>query len=196
GADGMIVNTASTYTYQDYQPDQKVGAVLGLFDAQYLIYNMPAPTDIRFAEYWNQRVFATTLSTPWRLIFSGDSGQIPLGVAEESWPSTNYRDVSATDGRITGLRVVGDSLLVCTNKAIYYVAGTNENDYNLVRLSSRGQGVNHFAIDEHPGDSTNPSSSAIYVSSDNRLWRHYTGGTVEDIGWPVQPFQIGRASCR
>lgn len=185
-ADGTMTNSLGTLTYFDAQPDAKLGEVLGLFDASALILNQPAPTNIKFMEYWNQRVWCNTISTPWRLQFTGDSGQIPLGVSEESWPATNYRDITATDGQITGLRVVGDSLLVCTNKAIYYVAGSTENDFNLVRLSSRGQGVNHFAIDEHPGDSTNQSASAIYVSSDNRLWRHYPGGTVEDIGWQIQ----------
>lgn len=185
-ANGLITNNVGTFSYWDAQPDTKLGAVIGLFDSSTLILNQPAPSDIKFMEYWSGRVWCNTLSQPWRLQFTGDSRQIPLGVAEESWPATNFRDIPANDGQITGMRVVGGTLLVCTNKAIYYVSGNNEGDYTLVRLSSRGQGVNYFAIDEHPGDSTEESASAIYVSSDNRMWRHFPGGKVVDIGWPIQ----------
>lgn len=185
-ADGFIDNnTVSSLTYQDYQPDSKVGALIGAFDAAQLINNKKAPSDIQFFEYWDQRVWANTLSTPWRLRFSGDSAQIPLGVAEECWPDLNYLDIPGNDGKITGMRVVGSSLLVCTNSRIYYIE-SNGGGYRLVQLSSRGQAVNHFAIDEHPGDSTNDSASAIYVSADNRLWRHFPGGKIVDIGWQIQ----------
>lgn len=184
---GLINNTGvGTVTYFDGQPDQKLGAVIGLFDGSQLVNNQPPPADVKFMEYWAGRVWFNTLSQPWRLQFSGDSQQIPLGVAEESIPPTNYRDIPANDGQITGMRVVGSSILICTNKSIYYVDGTNEGNFTLIRLSSRGQGVNHFAIDEHPGDSTEQSASAIYVSADNRMWRHFPGGRVVDIGWQIQ----------
>ncbi len=185
-ATGFIENTGVlAVTYQDFQSDNEVGNLIGAFDAAQLINNQPAPEDIQFFEYWDQRVWANTLSEPWRLRFSGDSIQIPLGVAEESWPDLNYLDIPANDGKITGIRVVGSSLLVCTNSCIYYVDASG-GGYRLVRLSSRGQAVNHFAIDEHPGDSTTESASAIYVGADNRLWRHFPGGKVVDIGWQIQ----------
>lgn len=183
-ASGMIVNnTAGTLTYFDGQPNSKLGTTLGAFPAPTI--NDPPPSDIKYMEYWDQRVWANTSSLPWRLRYSGDGGQIPLGVPEECWPAANFLDAAATDGIITGMRVVGDTLLVCTDKNIYYVSSSG-GAYRLLKLSSRGRGVEHFAIDEHPGDTTSESASAVYVSRDKRLWRHFPGGRVEDIGYQIQ----------
>lgn len=184
-SDFMIENTSSgTVTYVDFQADSNLGKILGPLPAP--IINDPPPTDIRYMAYWDQRVWVVSAATRYRLQFSGNATQIELGVPEECFPDNNFRDISADDGFITGLKVVGTSLLVCTERYLYFVDGTNEGTYRLQRISSRGSGVDQYAIDEHPGDSSEQSASAIYVSREKRLWRQYPGGRIEDIGWQIQ----------
>lgn len=187
---GMIENNAvGTVVYVDILSDPNLNKILGATSdvgAPAPFLNNPPPSDIRYMAFWDSRVWVVSAATRYRLQFSGNSGQIPLGVPEESFPATNYRDISADDGFITGLKTVGTSLLVCTERYLYFVDGGSENTYRLQRISSRGAGVDQYAIDEHPGDSSDQSASAIYVSRDKRLWRQYPGGRIEDIGWPIQ----------
>jgi hypothetical protein len=181
----MIENTSTgTVTYVDFV-SAGLGAILGPVQAP--LQNDPPPPDIRYMAFWDQRVWVVPASARYRLQFSGNASQIELGVPEESFPANNFRDVSSDDGFITGLKVVGTSLLVCTERYLYFVSGgSSAADYRLERISTRGSGVDQYAIDEHPGDSSTQSASVIYVSRDKRLWRQYPGGRVEDFGWPIQ----------
>lgn len=184
--DGMIDNTdaAGPYTYIDELADSELGRVLGVFPGP--IDNNPPPADIKYMEYWDGRVWLTTVSRPFLVQFSGSSSQIPLGVPEESFPATNLLPIPSDDGFITGFKAVGNGLTVYTERYVYSVEGNYEGNYRLVRISSRGAGVNQHAVDAHPGDSSNESASVVYLSRDKRLWRQFPGGRIDDIGWPIQ----------
>lgn len=196
--DGMIDNTvaAGGYSYVDAQPDNELGRILGVFSAP--IDNGPPPTDIKFMEYWDGRVWLTTISQPFLLRFSGSPAQTPLGVPEECFPETNIRPIPSDDGFITGLKAVGNGLTVYTDRYVYSVEGNYEGNYRLVRVSSRGSGVSQYAVDAHPGDSSNESASVVYLSRDKRLWRQFPGGRIDDIGWQIQDEldQIGLGTAR
>lgn len=180
----MIQNTGpGTATYIDNQPDSQLKQIVGDFAGP--TDNVPPPADIKFMEYWDGRVFCNTVSAPWRIRFSKRSGE-GLGVGEESFPETNFFDISAEDGICTGMRVVGGSLLLATDRYLYSVPTNYASGGQPDRVSSRGAGVTHWAIDEHPGDTSGNSASAIYIGRDKRLWRQYPGGRLEDIGAPIQ----------
>lgn len=182
---GLIRNTGvGTVTYWDNVPDSERGRVVGTF--REVTDNEPPPADIKFMEYWDGRVWATTVSAPWRLRYSKRTSPDVLGVGEESFPSINFIDIPSDDGLVTGMRAVGGTLLVCTDRFLYVVPSNYESGAPLDKISARGGGVNHYAIDDHPGDTTNNAASAIYVSRDKRLWRHYLGGKLEDLGAPIQ----------
>lgn len=181
----MVTNNASgTKTYFDFQPDTKLAQIIGNFSGP--TTNNPPPADIKYMAFWDGRVWVVSVSTPYRLQYSGSPSQIPLGVAEECFPALNFKDLTADDGFFTGLRVVGASLLAGSERYLFVVDGSSEATYRLTRISSRGAGVDFWAMDEHPGDSTEQSASAIYLSRDKRLWRQYPGGRIEDIGAPIQ----------
>jgi hypothetical protein len=183
--DGLIVNGAvGTVTYRDNQPDTELGQVIGNFTAP--TRNDPPPADIKFMEYWDGRVFFNTVAAPWRIRYSERTSSSRLGVGEESFPADNFLDVPSDNGVATGLKVVGGTLLIGTDRFLYAVPNNYESGAPLVKVSSRGGGVGHFAIDDHPGDTLDGEASAIYVSRDKRLWRHYLSGRLDDIGAPIQ----------
>jgi hypothetical protein len=185
-AEFLIVNNGpGTVTYVDNQPNSELSRVIGVFDAP--TTNGPPPEDIKFMEYWDGRVFCNTVSEPWRIRFSRQTNSAELGIGEESFPEVNYFDIPANDGVCTGMKAVGSGLLFCTDRYLYscspnYQTGQTPPD----RISSRASGVTHWAIDEHPGDTTTNTASAIYIGRDKRLWRQYPGGRLDDIGAPIQ----------
>jgi hypothetical protein len=184
-SDFMIVNNYSgSLSYNDFQPDQRLGGILGRVQAPTL--NDPPPADLIKTAYWNGRIFGISASVPWRLRFSQHPAEVGLGVAEECWPAINFYDIPSDDGFITAVKAVSGGLLVCTERFTYFMGGNNLSNFQLVRISTRGSGVSQYSIDEHPGDADAGSSSIIYVSRDRRMWRQYGGGQIVDIGWPIQ----------
>lgn len=184
-SDFMIENTyVGSKSYRDGQPDAKLGQILGGLPYPHL--NNPPPASIKFLSYWDGRFWFVDPTRPWEIGFTGSPTQNPLGVAEECFPAGNRLQVSTDDGAVTSSHVVGGALLVGSDKYLYQVTGTSEADYRLVRVSSKALAVGHWAIDEHPGDSTTDTASAIYIGQDRRMWRHYPGGRFEDIGAQIQ----------
>jgi hypothetical protein len=180
-----VNNGPGTVTYIDNQPDSELRRVVGDFVGP--TDNDPPPQDIKFMEFWDGRVFFNTVSEPWRIRFSKRSNPGELGVGEESFPDLNYFDIPANDGTCTGMKAVGSGLLLCTDRYLYSVPGNYEaGNVPPDKISSRASGVSHWAIDEHPGDTTTNTASAIYIGRDKRLWRQYPGGRLEDIGAPIQ----------
>lgn len=185
GIDGMIINQNADVALDviDQEPDTALGLVFGNADLPYR--NNPAPM-MRFVAYWKGRFWGIEEDQQWRLRFTGDTASIPLGVPEECWPEAFFRDISGPDGYATGLRVVGTSLLIMTEGNTFFISGNSEDTFEIERISTRGFGISQKGVDEHPGDTTSESSSAIYASRDKRIWRHYAGGKIEDIGAPIQ----------
>src|ERR1035438_8233768 len=63
---------------------------------------------------------------------------------EECWPLLFTRAIPESDGRITGLRTVGNTLVVLTDNNIYTVTGNQYNTYGLVRVPAKGHGTSHL----------------------------------------------------
>lgn len=181
---GMFNNSGGPLTFTDDTDDSQLGQVLGFKEMP--TENDPCPQHT-YQAYHQGRFWVISEAEPWRVYYSADP-TLPLGVPEESFPPPNYVDINTDDGYGTGLKVVGGSLIVTTTRFAQVLVGSNPGDFDLRRLSTRGFGVAQRAIDEHPGDSTEESASAIYVSRDRRMWRHFEGGRIEDIGSPIQEF--------
>jgi len=184
-SNGFLNNTGAPQAFQDELGDEQLGLILGLYEAP--IENDPAP-NMKCIAYFDGRFWGIEQDRPWILRYSGDSGQIPLGVPEECWPARNFRQISSSDGYGTGLKVIGTTLMVFTERYAYSVAPGGDGDYRLERVSTRGFGVSQLGVAEHPGDSSEASASAIYVGRDRKLWRHFPGGRIEEIGKPIQSY--------
>jgi hypothetical protein len=181
---GFLINLGGPIIVTDDRTDDSsLGEILG---KKSMPFENDPPPNMRYIAYWRGRFWGVPEAFPWQVVFSGDSGQIALGVPEECFPANNRRDVPSADNYATGLHVVGDDLIVATQRYAYFVSGSNEGDFELRRLSTRGFGIAQRGIDEHPGDSSEASSSAIYVGRDKRVWRHMSGGNIVDIGAPIQ----------
>lgn len=137
--------------------------------------NTPPPSDLNHATYWDGRFWGSSNTQIGILFFSArnDSdvtGEISVGVGEESWPPEYSRAIPGSDGRITGLRVVGRSLFVLTDLSIYQVVGASPDTYALYKVTSSGAGTSHFATCEIPGTDINAGGDVLaYMGNDRRV---------------------------
>lgn len=171
--------------------DNVLGTDIGPFPAPYLT-NDP-PLYFRCIAYWNGTMWglgpqgpSTDESDLSLLKFSriDDPGQIGRG--EECWPILNFLRIPARDGSGLGLAVIGDTLIVTTERYLYYVAGTGPGDYRLAKLSSRGLGVSNRAICEFIGDAQTNSSAMIFLGRDRVVWAQAPGGPAQNLSISVQ----------
>ena len=156
--------------------------------------NNPPPSDLNFATYWNGRFWGASNTQVGILFYSARNysvtspfNEIDLGVGEESWPLGNTLNIPGSDGRITGLRVVADSLFVLTDLSIYQVVGSTPNQYYLYKATARGGGTSHFATCEIPGTDTNAGGDILaYVGNDGRVHFLFSGGGDYPQSYPIQ----------
>lgn len=193
-----LPNTGGPLTYMDTLADDTrlatdtwVGTPQpGLFDAP--TQNYPPPTDLNYAIYWNGRFWGASTSQVGILFYSARNdgvvtNEIPVGVGEESWPRIFTLNVPGDDGRITGLRVVGNSLIVLTDLSIYQVVGSSPGTYGLFKLTARGGGTSHFAACEIPGTDTNAGGDILaYMGNDGRVHFLFTNGGDYPQSYAIQ----------
>ena len=190
-SNGYLNNSGGPLSFHDEQGDEYLGQILGLKEAPF--ENDPPP-NLKVIAYFDGRFWGIEQDRPWILRFSADATH-DLGVPEECWPAGNFRQIPSADGYGTGLKVVGSILMAFTERYAYSVAPGDEGSYRLQRVSTRGFGVSQVGVSEHPGDSSEASSSAIYVGRDRKLWRHFPGGRVEEIGKAIQTYlDVGMGS--
>lgn len=149
------------------------------------ILNDPPPVFVHQA-YWSGRVWGNPLSDPSGIRYSGDEVQILFGVAEECYPTQNLLRVPAEDGRVTGMVLLGNYLIITTDRYAYYVAGTNESNYQLVRFSSTMFGVGDYQMMEFAGETFSDSPNMIYMGPDWRFYAYNPSSGNSQLSTPLQ----------
>ncbi len=152
--------------------------------------NSPPPVDLNYIAYWDGRFWGTSQTQIGLLFFSGRSAgnneDISVGVAEECWPLNFTRAVPEADGRITGLRTVGNNLFVLTDNNIYAVVGNAQTNYGLSRVSSKGNGAAHFATCVLPAEDVNSTDVMVHYGNDRRIYFLFGSGGDFCISYPIQ----------
>jgi len=136
--------------------------------------------------YWDRRLWIVCTQDPDKVMFSCDEAQCPLGVPVESFPPQNYLRIPSVDGRVVGMKTVGEMLLVTTERWAYTVVGNNESNYRLVRISTRMNGVGTYQMSEMTSDVEGQATVVYFVGRDNIVYEWVVGGSVTSISEPVQ----------
>ena len=144
------------------------------------------PVKFSHQAYWQGRVWGNGAQDPSAVYFSGDAIQIPFGVPEECYPSNNVLRVSAEDGRVTGMKVVGSYLLIVTDRYTYYVAGTNESNYQLLKFSSTMYGLHDYQMCELAGETTDSEPQVVYLGNDWKVYAFSPSTGSTQISQPIQ----------
>jgi hypothetical protein len=138
--------------------------------------------------YWDRRTWLTNTQEPDKILFSCDEAQCPLGIPTESFPPTNFLRLPSVDGRVIGMRTVGDMLLVTTQRWAYIIAGNNESNYRLLKVSASMPGVGTYQMDEFPtltGAEGEPAT-LFYLGQDRIVYQWTIGGQAIPISLPIQ----------
>ena len=98
--------------------------------------------------YWDGRIWLAGPQDPAAIHYSCDRVQCPFGIPEESFSDTNVLRIPASDGCIRGMKLIGESLLITTERWAYTIAGNNEANYRLLRVSTRMAGVGEYQMAE------------------------------------------------
>ena len=126
--------------------------------------------------YWDGRLWVAGPQDPAALHYSCDRTQCPFGIPEESFPDTNVLRIPAADGCVRGLRLIGEQLLITTERWAYTIAGNNESNYRLVRISTRMGGVGEYQMDEFVSDVEGGGALIVFVGTDARVYAMPLGG--------------------
>jgi hypothetical protein len=160
--------------------------------------NAPPPKDLNYIAYWDGRFWGASQTQIGLLFFSGRSAgnneDISVGVPEECWQPTFTRVVPESDGRITGLRTVGNNLYVLTDNNIYAVVGGDRDTYGLTRISSKGHGTSHYATCVLPAEDVNSTDVLVHFGNDGRLYMLFGSGGDFAISYPIQDQIISSGS--
>lgn len=136
--------------------------------------------------YWDGRVWLVGTQQPSALHYSCDTVQCPLGRPEESFPDMNVIHIPADDGRICGLRLFGESLLITTERWAYTIVGNNETNYRLMRVSTRLSGVGTYQMAEIASEVEGSGSCMVYLGQDHRIYAMTMGNEPTWISREVQ----------
>lgn len=138
--------------------------------------------------YWDRRTWLVNSQEPDKIVFSCDEAQCPLGVPTESFPPTNFLRLPSVDGKVVGMRTVGDMLLVTTQRWAYIIAGNNESNYRLLKVSASMPGVGTYQMDEFPtltGAEGEPAT-LFYLGQDRIVYQWTIGNQATPISMPIQ----------
>lgn len=136
--------------------------------------------------YWDRRLWVVNTQEPDVVAFSCDEAQCPLGIPEESFPPTNRLRIPSIDGRVLGMRVFAEMMLITTERWAYTVVGNNESNYRLIRISTRMGGVGTYQMDEFSSDVEGVPSTIYFFGKDGIFYEWIPGGNITDISGPVQ----------
>lgn len=154
--------------------------------------NLPPPPTGSFIAYWDQRFWMADNQSIGILFMSKSSQEMLYiaGVAEECWPQSPLyeRAIPDSDGKITGLKTVGQNLFVETDLAIYAVVGSgpSPNNYSLVRISAKGSGTEQFATANLPSEDSQSGDVLVHLGNDNRVYFLYGSGGDLSYSYPIQ----------
>lgn len=138
--------------------------------------------------YWDGRLWLAGPQDPSAIHYSCDRVQCPFGIPEESFADTNVLRIPASDGCIRGMKLIGESLLVTTEKWAYTIAGNNESNYRLVRVSTRMACVAEQQMDEFVSDVEGGGSIVVFVGSDSKVYAMPLGGQAVWISKEIQTY--------
>jgi hypothetical protein len=138
--------------------------------------------------YWDGRLWIAGPQDYAALHYSCDRTQCPFGIPEESFPDTNVLRIPASDGCIRGMKLIGENLLVTTERWAYTIAGNNESNYRLVRISTRMAGVGDYQMDEFVSDVEGGGALVVFIGSDAKVYAMPLGGQAVWISKDVQTF--------
>lgn len=139
--------------------------------------------------YWDRRLWVVNTQEPNKVAFSCDEAQCPLGVPEESFPPTNFlRLPSSADAKCLGMRTFGDKLVITTQQYTYMVAGNNESNYRLMKISSSMPGVGQYQMDEFPtyAGAEGEPTTVFFLGRDRIVYQWTIGGSVVPISAGIQ----------
>ena len=138
--------------------------------------------------YWDGRLWMAATQDPSALHYSCDRVQCPFGIPEESFADTNVLRIPAADGRICGMKLIGESLLVTTERWAYTVVGNNESNYRLVRVSTRMAGVGDYQMDEFVSDVEGTTTIVVFVGIDSKIYAMPLAGQAVWISKEIQTY--------
>lgn len=147
---------------------------------------MTEPAKVAYQAYWDRRLWTVATQEPDKIMFSCDEAQCPLGVPVESFPPTNYLRIPSVDGQVVGMKTVGDMLLITTQRWAYTIAGNNESNYRLLRISTRMGGVGTYQMSELTSDVEGQQSVVYFLGRDKIVYEWVPGSAVKPISAPVQ----------
>ena len=133
------------------------------------LWNLKPPPFAHMA-YWNSQVWGIPVNDPSSVRYSLQPSQPNLGIPEECFPSGNTLRLGADDGRGTGLHVVGNLLVVTTERYSYYITGSTDGTYTLTRFASGTYGVGTYQTDEIAGDTGDNSAAMLYIGRDGTVY--------------------------
>lgn len=144
------------------------------------------PARVMHMAYWDGRLWVVGAQEQDTIKYSCDKVQCPFGVPQESFPRENVLRTSANDGLVTGLKVVGNLLVITTRRWAYYVAGNSWDNYRLIRLSVHMSGVGARQLTEVPSETDGQSSVMVFVGRDRVVYVMQPGQPPQAISRPVQ----------
>lgn len=159
---------------------------------QSLVNGTLEPSKVMHMAYWDGRLWVVGLQEQDTVKFSCDKVQCPFGVPYESFPRDNVLRVSAQDGIITGLSVIGNLLVVLTRRWAYYVAGNSWDNYRLIRLSVHMSGVGSRQLTEVPSETDGQSGIMVFLARDRVIYMMQPGQPPQAISRPVQDIIDGQ----
>ena len=136
--------------------------------------------------YWDGRLWIAATQDPGAIHYSCDRVQCPFGVPEESFPDTNVLRIPAEDGCVRGMKLIGERLLVTTERWAYTIAGNNESNYRLVRVSTRMGSVGTYQMDEFVPEVEGEPAIVVFIASDSRVYAMPLGGQAVWISRDIQ----------
>jgi len=138
--------------------------------------------------YWDGRLWTACTQDPAAIHYSCDRVQCPFGVPEESFPDTNVLRIPAADGAIRGMKLIGENLLITTERWAYTIAGNNEANYRLIRVSTRMAGVGDYQMDEFVPDVEGQTALVVFLGTDSKVYAMPLGGQATCISKEIQTF--------
>lgn len=167
----IVISGAGTYTVSAYsQPStltlsgSPAAGTRNYTVGPFVLYARPA-----HMAQWDGRIWMSPVQDPGLIVYSADVGQVTFGIAEECYPTGNALRIPAADGHVQGMRLVGNVLVITTDRYAYYVAGTNESNYRLMRLSTLMYGVGDYQMAELVSDGSQEQDGVVFLGRDKKL---------------------------
>jgi hypothetical protein len=136
--------------------------------------------------YWDGRLWLAGPQDPAAIHYSCDRVQCPFGIPEESFADTNVLRIPAEDGCIRGMKLVGEQILITTERWAYTIAGNNESNYRLIRVSTRMAGVGDYQMAEFTPEVEGQTALVCYLGTDSKVYAMPLGGQAVWISKEIQ----------